>query len=74
MINFRILFLKALKLPTFSMLWSRLFHPVTAEGEKEFLKKLCFVLKRGMFSAFLVVSGDYLKGTNLKKYQGDSSL
>ena len=56
------------------MLWSGLFHPITAEGEKEFLKKLCFVLKRGMFSAFLVVSGDYLKGTNLKKYQGDSSL
>ena len=23
-------------------------------GKKEFLKKLCFVLKRGMFSVFLV--------------------
>ena len=55
LIKFRILFLKALKLPTFGMLRSRLFHSITTEGKKKFLKKLCFVLKRGMFSVFLVV-------------------
>ena len=47
--KFRILFLKVLKLPTFPMLWSRLFHLMTAEGKNEFLKKLSFVLKRVLF-------------------------
>ena len=57
LMNFRILFLKAIKLPTFQMLWPRLFHSITAEEKKEkkeFLKKLCFVLKRGVLSVFLV--------------------
>ena len=47
LITFWMLFLKALKLPTFPMLWSRLFHSITAEGKKEILTNLCFALKRG---------------------------
>ena len=54
LINIRILFLKVLKLSTYQTLWSRHFHLITAERKKDFLKKLCFVLKRGMFSVFLV--------------------
>ena len=36
------------------------------------LKKLCFVLKKGMFPAFLVVKENCLKKTSLKRYWGDS--
>ena len=42
--------------------------------KKQIFKKLCFVLKRGMFSILLVVKGDRLKGTNLKIYWADSCL
>ena len=42
--------------------------------KKQIFKKLCFVLKRGMFSILLVVKGDCLKGTNLKIYWADSCL
>ena len=53
--TFKILFSETLKLLSFQMLWSRLFHLITAEGKNEFLKKLCFVLNRGMALSFLVV-------------------
>ena len=54
LISFRILFLKALKLPTFQILWSRLFHLITAKGKNECLKKM-FCFGKGLFLAFLVV-------------------
>ena len=46
LINFRILFLKILKLPEFLMLWSSLFHSIIVDG-KSFWKK-CLVLRRGI--------------------------
>ena len=45
-INFRILFLKALELPTFRMLWSRLFHSITAVGKRIF-EKVMFCFEEG---------------------------
>ena len=39
LINFRILFLKILKLLEFLMLWSSLFHSIIVDGKKQFLKK-----------------------------------
>ena len=69
LISFRILFLKALKLPTFRTISSRLFYSIIAEENKNF-RKLRFALKRGMFSIFLVVWGDFFKGNNLKRYWG----
>ena len=54
LINFRILFLKSIKLIEFLRVGSRLFHSMIVEGKKEFLKKLSLVLKQGMFSTFLV--------------------
>ena len=55
--NLRVFLKKILKLPTFRMLLSRLFHSATAEGKNEFLKKLYFVLKRGVSSISSGVRG-----------------
>ena len=55
--NLRVFLKKFLKLPTFRMLLSRLFHSTTAEGKNEFLKKLYLVLKRGVFSISSGVRG-----------------
>ena len=71
--NFRILFLKTLKLLTFQMLPSIVFHSITAEGKMNLWKR-CFVLKRGMLSTFLVVHEKCLNRTNWKRYWGDSFL
>ena len=48
LINFRILFLKILKLLEFLMLWSSLFHSIKVDGKKELFKKECLVLKKGI--------------------------
>ena len=39
----------------------------TSLAKIEFLKKLCFLLKKGMFSVFLLVYEECLKRTNLKR-------
>ena len=41
LINFRILFLKILKLLEILMLWSSLFHSIIVDWKKKFLKKVC---------------------------------
>ena len=48
LINFKILFLKILKLLEFLMLWSSLFHSIIADGKKAFFKKVCLVLRKGI--------------------------
>ena len=48
LINFKILFLKAEKISEFLIFKSKLFHSMTVDGKKEFLKSLCLPLKRGM--------------------------
>ena len=54
LINFRILFLKILKLLEFLMLWSNLFHSIIVDRKKEFFsKKVCLVLQKEMLCIFL---------------------
>ena len=55
LINFTILFPKLLKLLEFLMLWLILFHSVTVDGKKQFLEKVCLVLKQGILCIFLVI-------------------
>ena len=49
---------------------SKLFHSMIAEGKKEFLKKLCLILKQGMLSTFLVAYAWVFSGISLKRYWG----
>ena len=54
LINFRILFLRILKLLEFLMLWSNLFHSIIVDRKKEFFsKKVCLVLQKEMLCIFL---------------------
>ena len=53
--NFRILFIKILKLSEFRIDLSRLFHLIITEGKKELLKRLCLKGKRGIFLDDLVL-------------------
>ena len=55
-------------------LGSKLFHSIIADGKKEFLKKLCFVLIRGILPSFLVAYGVHLTGMRRKRYFGCSFL
>ena len=45
---------------------SKLFHSIKVDGKKEFLKKLCLVLKQGMLSTFLVLYALLILGSILK--------
>ena len=51
----------------FLRLGSKLFHSIIADGKKEFLKKLCFVLIRGILPTVLVAYGVLLTGMRLKR-------
>ena len=70
--NLRMLVLKSDKLSAFLRPGSSLFHSMIVDGKNEFLKKLWFALRRGIFSAFLVGYNVGLTGIKLKKYQGCS--
>ena len=52
--NLRILLLKTEKFSGFLRLGSRLFHSITVDAKKRFLKKLCFMLTRGILCTFRV--------------------
>ena len=52
----------------FLRLGSKLFHSIIADGKKEFLKKLCFALIRGILPTVLVAYGVLLTGMRLKRY------
>ena len=52
--NFRISFIKTLKLLHFRRLRSNLFHSIKVNGKKFFLKILCLVLKQRILSEFLI--------------------
>ena len=58
----------------FLRLESKLFHSIKADGKKQFLKKLCFVLIRGMMLSVLVAFDVYLTGMRWKRYFGSSYL
>ena len=68
----RMLVLKSDKLSGFLRPGCSLFYSMIADGKNEFLKKLWFALRRGIFSAFLVGYNVGLTGIKLKKYQGCS--
>ena len=46
---------------------SNLFYSLIVDGKNEFLQKLWFALKRGMFNAFLVEHNVRLTGITLKR-------
>ena len=46
----------------FPILGSKLFHSIITDGKKEFLKKLCFVLIKGILLSVLVAYGVHLTG------------
>ena len=50
--NLRMLVLKYDKLSAFLRPGSNLFHSMIVDGKNEFLKKLWFALRRGIFSGF----------------------
>ena len=66
--NLRILVLKTDKLSTFLRPASNLLHSIIADGKSDFLKKLWLILRRGMFSGFLVKYNLPVTGIKLKKY------
>ena len=65
--NFKILFLKAAKVLEFLNFKSKLFHSMTADGKKEFMKKLCLPLKRGILSLVLVLCALLTPGSILNR-------
>ena len=66
--NLRMLVLKSDRLSAFLRPGSSSFHSIVVDGKNEFLKKLWFALRRGMFSAFLVGYNVGLTGIKLKRY------
>ena len=55
LINFNKFFLEALRLAALGKLRTNLFHPITVDGKKEFLKTLCLVWRRVILSAPLAL-------------------
>ena len=66
--NLRMLVLKSDRLSAFLRPGSSSFHSIVVDGKNEFLKKLWFALRRGIFSAFLVGYNVGLTGIKLKRY------
>ena len=74
LINFKMLFLKAEKVLEFLIFKSKLFHWMTVDGKKEFIKRIYLPLKRGILSLVLVLYALLTLGSILKKYSGDWPL
>ena len=72
--KFKSVFLKIFKLSELQIFMSSLFHLITAEGKKEFWKKLCFTLNRGILLEFLVLYVLTKVGIILNKYFGQLYL
>ena len=64
LINLKVLFLKILILLELLIFRSRLFRSINeiVDGKKEFLKMLCFLLKKGIFAYFWYCIQSFLKG------------
>ena len=73
-LKFKSVFLKIFKLSELQIFMSSLFHLITAEGKKEFWKKLCFTLNRGILLEFLVLYVLTKVGIILNKYFGQLYL
>ena len=68
--KFKSVFLKIFKLSELQIFRSSLFHPIAAEGKKEFWKKLCYTLNRGILLVFLVLYVLTEVGIILNRYFG----
>ena len=68
--KFKIVLLKIFKFSELQVFRSSLFHSITAEGKKEFRKKLCFTLNRGILLVFLVLYVVTEVGILLNRYFG----
>lgn len=62
LIDLRILFSKIPVFSQFQKLEPRLIPSMIFNVNKQFLKKFCLILKRGMFSAFLVTMKTFFSG------------
>ena len=70
--NCKMLFLKRVRLSELFILLSRLFHLITKDGKKEFLKKICLRLNLGMLPIlFLVLYAVLVVGIFSMRYLGD---
>ena len=56
------------------MFLSILFHSITVEGKKEFLKESCLTLKEEIFSRYPVKYDQLDKELILRRYVGDCLL
>ena len=65
--SFKILLLEKPTLSELRMSRSRLFHSLTVEGKKEFLKELCFVRIWEILSEFLLKYLEVDESTNWKR-------
>ena len=68
--NFRILLLKTEKLSDFLKQGPKLFYSIIVNGRIKFLKKLCFVFRRGMLRIFRVKHNERLVGIKVKRFIG----
>ena len=66
--NLRMLLLKTEIFSDFLRWRSKLFHSITVDGKKEFLKKLCFVSTRGILCIFRVEYNERLVGIKLNRF------
>ena len=66
----KILLLKTENFSDFLRQGSKLFHSIMVDRKKEFLKKLCFVLRKGMLCIFRVEYNERLVGIKLNRYLG----
>ena len=74
LINCKILFLNAEKVSESLIFKSKLFHSVTFDRKKEFIKKLCLPLKRGILSLVLVLYALLTLAGILERYSLDYHL
>ena len=68
--NCKIIFLELAIFSNLRVIKSSLIQSNTVEGKKEFLKKLCFTLKRGILFTFLVLQVLFKERIILNKYFG----
>ena len=71
LVNFTILFLKAEKVLEFLIFKSKLFHSMTVDGKKEFIKNYVYRWRRELVLVLYVL---LTLGSIFKRYSGDWSL
>ena len=65
--KFEKVFVKTFKSTELQIFRSSFFHSITPEGKKEFSKKLCFILNRGIFFCISCVVCIHRSGNNIEQ-------